>query len=183
VTGESVPIRRCPECSEEFQPHIVRCSDCGALLEAAFEGDASPDERGDLRESAPPLPEYARILDGLSPAMAELAAQHLSAAGIPVALTSHYRYGLRLGVKAEDAVTAIAILEREGIVPKQPDASEAAVAAEGGPCPACGDDVAPGTAVCPGCGLRLAGGVPCRHCGAELPPPIGECPECGKEQD
>jgi len=181
VTGETVPIRRCPECGEEYQPHIVTCSDCGALLEAGFEGD-SVDQRHEPLEPALPSPEYARILDGLAPEIAELAAQHLSAAGIRFGLDS-YQYGLRLGVQVEDATVALAILERAGIVPKGPDASEVPVAAEGGPCPACGDDVAPGMTECPGCGLQLAGGVPCRHCGAELATPTGECPSCAKEQD
>ncbi len=182
MTGEPVHIRRCPECGEEYQPHVVRCSDCGALLEDGFEGEDRSGERPDLLEPASPSVEYARILDGLAPATAKLAAQHLSAAGVPFGLDSHHRHGLRLGVRVEDVATAVAVLEREGIVPKQPDPSELLVVAEGGLCPACGDHIASGMPECPGCGLRLVGGVACEHCGAELSATSGECPDCSKQE-
>jgi hypothetical protein len=119
----------------------------------------------------------------LTPGMAARAAQALSQAGLRFSLVSDPRQGLRLGVALEDKPEALAILERADVVPKQPDPAEAAVAEEGGPCPACGDRVAPGTTECPGCGLQLSGAYPCRHCGFDLDPAEEACPTCGREQD
>ena len=55
MTSPGAPIRRCPECGEEFQPHVVDCSDCGTPLVSAFEGDGAPEAGGDA--GAAPVPE------------------------------------------------------------------------------------------------------------------------------
>jgi hypothetical protein len=97
------------------------------------------------------------------------------AAGIPVKLEPD----LSLSVRLEDHPAAIALLERQGVVPKQPDASAPAVSADGGPCPACGADVRPGQKDCPGCGLQLGADPVCEGCGGELSPADAVCPACG----
>ncbi|HET8646841.1 MAG TPA: hypothetical protein VFO85_15205 [Vicinamibacteria bacterium] len=181
MTG--APIRRCPECGEEFQPHIVNCSDCGALLADGFEGAALPGDGG----AAAPLPsaeEYVGVLSGMEPEVAAEASQHLTAAGIPFAMVSHASRGLRLGVAPGRVLEAMKVLQESGLVPAAPESSEGAVAIEGGPCPACGEHVHPGSSECAGCGLSLSGsGRECRHCGADLNPVFDACAECGREQD
>ena len=176
------PIRRCPDCGEEFQPHVVQCSDCGAPLESVFEGDPLLEQRAEATGAAPAPAELALLVRGLTPGEADQAAQHLAAAGIPIRLALD-RDGLRLGVAREQLVPARSILGRAGVLPEQPDAAEGAVAEEGGPCPACGDHVAPGTAECAGCGLQLAGAFQCPRCGTELLTPSEACPACAPPAD
>jgi hypothetical protein len=177
------PIRRCPECGEEFLPHVVQCSDCGATLESGFEGETPSAQGGGVAAPAPAA-EYVGLVSRLTPETAQEAAGHLTEAAVPFVLVSDSRRGLRLGVAPERVADAIGILERAGLAPMQPDSGEAAVAAEGGPCPACGENVAPGSVDCPGCGLSLAAAaVPCRHCGGELHPGFDACPDCGRGQD
>lgn len=162
-------------------PHVVDCSDCGAPLVSALEGDEAPP--GAL-EPAPESPEYVSLVSGLTATMAEEAARHLGASGIPFAVVADPRRGLRVGVAPDRVRDAMAILERGEVVPRQPDSAEGVVALEGGPCPACGEQVRPGTAECPGCGLHLSSPAPqCPWCGAELDPAFDACPECGRSQD
>jgi predicted amidophosphoribosyltransferase len=180
--GTGSPIRRCPECGEEFMPHVVNCSDCGTPLVSAYEGEEPPAAAG-----APPPEdpaEYVSVVSGLTSEAAAEAARHFAAAGIAFATALDARRGgLRLGVARARVREAMEVLEREGIVPRQPDSAEGAVALEGGPCPACGDPVQPGTAECPGCGLHFSSPVPqCEHCGADVDPAFDACPECGREQ-
>lgn len=178
----TVPIRRCPQCGEEFQPHVVDCSDCGALLVDAFEGGA-PSGRAADPDPPPEATEYVGLLSGLDPPMVEQASRHLAAAGIPFTVVADSRRGLRLGVAAERVLDSMHVLERNDVVPGRSESTEGAVAVEGGPCPACGDPVRPGAAECPACGLALSGAAPeCEHCGAELNPVFDACPECGRGQ-
>jgi hypothetical protein len=189
--AEGEHVRRCPDCGEEFQLHVVRCSDCGALLEDRLEGedpvaadDALSGGPGASASPAPPPEAFTQVADGVAAVAAERVGRRLSAAGIPFKLAPH-NYRLRVSVRPEDVPAAVAILEREGIVPEQPDPAERPVAMEGGPCPACGTTVASGTLECPGCGLVLGGGpeLDCERCGARLVPLSGECPQCGRTED
>lgn len=175
------PIRRCPECGEEFQPHVVSCSDCGAPLENAFEAEEPPaDERGGLATVAL---DYVGLVSGLDTEAAAMSAERLRAAGIPFQLVSHSRRGLRLFVARDRVADAIAVLDAGSQVAATPDRAEGAVAVEGGPCPACGEGVAAGAVECPGCGLSLGGAAPsCSDCGAELVPGFDACAACGQEQ-
>lgn len=163
-------------------PHVVNCSDCGAPLVSAVEGEETPAPAGAPPPEAPA--EYVSVVSGLTSEAAAEAARHFAAAGIAFATALDARRGgMRLGVGRERVREAMEILEREDIVPRQPDSAEGAVALEGGPCPACGEHVLPGTAECPGCGLHLSSPAPeCGHCGAELDPAFDACPECGQER-
>ena len=74
---------------------------------------------------------------------------------------------------------SIALLFIGALVPRLRALRRAhAVAAEGGPCPACGAHLEPGMVECPECGLLL-GGVACQRCEAELSPGDEACPVCG----
>jgi hypothetical protein len=171
-------LRYCPECGEEYQPHVTHCLDCGSPLKEKLEGEVVVLE-APLEETAPDLPpgEYARVAHGLSAGTAEPLVRLFVAAGIPVKVES-VGYGLTLSARLEDHPAVIAILEREGVLPAQPDGSAPAIAQEGGPCPACGASLAPGIVECAECGLTL-GGSGCENCGAELGPTDESCPACG----
>lgn len=181
MTG--TPIRKCPECGEEFLPHVVNCSDCGALLVDAFEGAVMPGPDHDVPGAAPGQ-DYVGLLSGMEPELAAEASRQLTTAGIPFTIVSHVSRGLRLGVAPGRVLEAMRVLQASGLVPEVPASSEGVVAVEGGPCPACGDHVPPGTGECPGCGLSLSGsGQECRHCGADLDPAFDACPDCGRGRE
>lgn len=155
MSGELVPVRRCPDCGEEFQPHIVNCSECGTLLEDGIEGQRSPGAdppAADQDDSA-----YHTLATDLDAESARAAAEHLAAAGVRLRLvTSRSGRGwLDLEVHEEDARAGFEALAREGLLPPADDSPPVAV--DGGPCPACQTHVAPGTLECPECGLVLGG--------------------------
>jgi hypothetical protein len=153
-----VPVRRCPDCGEEFQPHVVNCSECGTLLEDGIEGETSP------TDAAPEEDASAYVsLGNFDAEAAGMAAAHLAAAGLrfqlaPSRTTSGRPLsGLSLFVNEADARAAGDLLVREGILPPIDDSPP--VALDGGPCPACQTHVAPGTLECPECGLVLGGEI------------------------
>lgn len=157
---------------------MTHCIDCGAPLEEKLDGEPVMLEAPQEQE-VPDLPpgDYARVAHGLSAQTAELLVRLFVAARIPVKVES-VGYGLTLSARLEDHPAVIAILEREGVLPAQPDGSAPAVAKDGGPCPACGADIKAGTVECAECGLTF-GGSSCESCGAELDPADESCPACG----
>lgn len=175
----NIYLRYCPECGEEYQPHVTHCIDCGTGLQEKLDGEAVVVEAPREEPAPPDLPpgEYARVAHGLSATTAEPLVRLFVAARIPVKVES-VGYGLTLSARLEDHPAVIAILEREGVLPAQPDSSSAAVAREGGPCPACGASLEPGIVECAECGLTL-GGSGCENCGEELGPADESCPACG----
>jgi hypothetical protein len=177
-------VRYCVDCDEEYQPHVACCSDCGAVLQdklASDEPEAEPEPDGP-EETAIPREKYDTIAQNLPPATAEAVAPYLAAAGVTFRVEARH-YGLSISVKPDDVAAAVAVLEGEGVLPRQPDPSQPAVAAEGGPCPACGTTISPGTDECPDCGLAVGGAARvCQRCGAELAPSFETCPDCaGRE--
>src|SRR6185503_548832 len=178
-------IRYCPECREEYQPHMTRCLDCGGALEEGLEGQAPRDRATPQAEAEPetslPPGEYRRVGESLSAQVVDPLVKGFAAAGIPVKVES-LGYGLWLSVRDEDRAAVVAVLEREGVIPVQPDATVPAVAAEGGPCPACGAHLEPKVVECPDCGLLL-GAVACEKCEAELSAADETCPACGHPRE
>ena len=174
-------LRYCPDCGEEYQPHMTECIDCGTALKEKLDGDDTPELAAppDL-EPEPSLPpgDYEKVADGLSAQAVEPVVRLFVAGRIPVKVESS-GYGLSLSSRREDRAAVMTILEREGVIPAQPDAP--AVAADGGPCPSCGTHIKPGTVECPECGLLL--GAVCEGCGAELSPSDEACPACGHRLD
>jgi hypothetical protein len=172
-------VRYCRSCDTEFQPHVVRCSDCGGDLE-----DAWPDEEGSAVAMAPPpveqpAAEYVLVARDLTPRLAARAGRKLTAAGIPFRLDAPTHYGFQLGVPAEHMAAATAVLEKARAIPRQPSPDEPAVGETGGPCPACGALVTAGAAECPDCGLGVGTvdeAVTCRRCGSTLRSPDEPCP-------
>jgi hypothetical protein len=171
-------LRYCPECDEEFQPHVERCSDCGGELEDRTEEDLAR-EREEQSTDAPQIPEDAVVVvRGVDPGTARAIAFDLHGAGIPFWLGGGRR-GIEVRVRSEDRQAACVVLERAGVLPAQATSDEV-VAASGGPCPACGVHVDAGVSECPTCGLGLADEtVVCRGCGEEVVLSAGRCPSCG----
>jgi len=178
-----VHLRYCPACREEYQPHMTRCVECGTALKDMLEGETpeyDPPKPPEPEEPLVPPGDYKTIADAVAPSTAGRLMEQFGAADIPIKVEPSGP-GLRLSARVEDVAAAVAILEREEVVPKQPDAAQRAVAAEGGPCPACGTEVKPGASDCPECGLSLSSAaMSCEACGAELSPDDEACPACGR---
>src|SRR5437762_8069410 len=114
----AVYVRYCPECREEYQPHMTHCIDCGGALEERLDGEsmewgASPDAEPESSPNVPPG-EYRRVADGLTAQIVEPLVKLFVEAGIPVKVESS-GYGLCLSVRAEDRSAVVGILEREGV--------------------------------------------------------------------
>lgn len=172
-------VRYCPDCGEEYQPHMTQCIDCGTALVDRLDRDVPKPQVPPEPEPEASIPpgDYRPVTGGLTAQAVEPVVKLLAAAGIPVKVESR-GYDLFLSARLQDRPAVIAILEREGVISEQPDAGAPAIGADGGPCPACGVHMAPGTVECPECGLSL--GTPaCESCGAELSPADHACPACG----
>ena len=170
-------VRYCRSCDTEFQPHVVRCSDCGGELE-----DQDPDAIAD----GPPVPvteeaaddEFLTLATGVSMGKAEVVARKLGEAGIRFRVGAS-GFSFSFSVRAQDQAATRQILLRARAIPLEPLQDQPAVAETGGPCPACGDPVAAGTSECPSCGLSLSSeAAVCDQCGAELVPPWEPCRQC-----
>jgi hypothetical protein len=174
-------LRYCPDCGEEYQPHMTQCLDCGTALKEKLDGEKTPELNAPPEpEPVPTLPpgDYAKVADGLTAQTVEPLVKLFVSEKLPVKVESH-GYGLSLSARREDRAAVVAILEREGVIPKHSD--DPAVAAEGGPCPACGTPIKPGTVECGECGLLL--GAFCEGCGEALSPTDDTCAACGRTLD
>ena len=133
---------------------MVRCVECGAALKDMLEDEEPQYDPPKGEEPLLPPGEYEPIADGVaSETVSGLMAQ-FHQAGIPIKVEA-YGYAMRLSARSEEMAAAREILVREGVLPDVPEGAHRAVAAEGGPCPACGTEVPPGTLECPDCGLQL----------------------------
>lgn len=105
-----VYLRYCPDCGEEYQPHMTRCIECGAALRDLLEGEV-PDVAAQ-RPVEPSLPpgDYRELIDGLAGSTAHRLVQLCASAGIPVKVASA-RSGLGLSARAEERPAVLAILE------------------------------------------------------------------------
>ena len=170
-------VRYCRRCDTEFQPHIVRCSDCGGELEDEYPEVARGDSQAQVQEESPDV-EFVTVATDLSSGKAELVARSLGRAGIPFRVSAH---GIRftLAVRKQDQPATQQILLRTRAIPRESLQDQPAVAETGGPCPACGDPVASGSKECASCGLSLSSEAAlCDRCGAEREPPSEPCKRC-----
>jgi uncharacterized protein with PIN domain len=169
-------VRYCRRCDTEFQPHVVRCSDCGGALEDQYAG-ATGDIQAPVQEETTDA-EFVTVATDLSAGKAELVARRLGGAGIQFRVGAH-GYGFVLAVRKQDQPATRQILSRARVIPREPRQDQPAVAETGGPCPACGDPVAAGSRECSSCGLSLGSeAAVCVQCGAELIPPWEPCKQC-----
>ncbi len=175
-------IRYCPQCGEEYRPHIVRCVECGGALKDRLADDEwrvpRQTEQPAVEEEALPPGDYKKVAV-VHPSTAGLLMEQFNNAGIPIRVEADH-HGLRLSARREDMPAAMTILEQQEVLPRQPDPGERAVAAEGGPCPACGAEVEAKSSECPGCSLVLTGSWVCERCGREVASSAEVCPACGQ---
>ena len=161
---------------------MTECLDCGTALQDKQDGvtmsEPPPPDVDSTAQSSLPPGDYHVIATGLSAPVADALVQRFVSAGIPVKVDPA-GYHLRLSARDEDRAAAVAILESEGVLTGLPDPTAPAVGAEGGPCPACGEPIRPGTLECAECGLQLGGAAACPSCGVEVPPDDAACPACG----
>jgi len=175
----SMTVRYCRRCDTEFQPHIVRCSDCGGELEDQYPESATVDSHPQVQEATADG-EFVTVATDLSAGKAELVARRLGDAGIPFRVGAR-GYAFVLAVRKEDRPAAQPILLRARAIPRESLPDEPAVAETGGPCPACAEPVAAGSQECSSCGLSLGSeAVLCDQCGAELVPPWEPCRQCSR---
>ena len=155
----------------------MHCSDCGALLRDVWEDeDATQPE---AVEADYPSGEYWPVAGRVSAREAEAIIGVLDAAAVPTKIEATRSSQLLISVRREDRDRAVSLLVEAGL--REPDggADVVAVGAEGGPCPACGAEVRPGTDECPVCSLVLGGDAPeCEKCGTVLTASEA-CKECG----
>jgi predicted amidophosphoribosyltransferase len=173
-------VRYCPECDQEFRPHVERCSDCGGPLEDQF-GDAegAASEAAARPHGALPPGDYLPLLHRSSAAALEPYAAGLGQAAIPFKVEARPGYGgFDLKVRAEDGPQVAQLLaDTLGEGPAHETADLAA--GREGHCPACETPLSPGATECPECGLGLAQELPaCGTCDGELDPGTGRCPRC-----
>ena len=88
----AVYVRYCPDCGQEYQPHMTECVECGRALEEKLEGavpDASPPV--ETVETEPTLPpgDYGVVADSLSATMLDPLVQQFVAAGIPTKVEAY----------------------------------------------------------------------------------------------
>jgi len=176
-----VNVRVCPECGEEFRPEIVRCSDCGALLEDRYEGDEAPaaapaagfpavDDGSELDPSS--RGGFVRLFHADRAADLEPLARRLGEAGIPF--------------RVRTVQLSFEMLIREGDAEKVRAALAEAMPAGGWASPQASPDGDPAEGACPGCGHALAAAAhECPECGLTLGAGAeGElCPDCGQARD
>src|SRR5439155_6288412 len=136
-------VRYCRRCDTEFQPHVVRCSDCGGELEDQYPEAATDDSQAQVPEETADG-EFVTVATDLSAGKAELAARRLGRAGIQFRVGAH-GYGFVLAVRKQDQPATRQILSRARAIPRESLQDQPAVAETGGPCPACGDPVAAGS--------------------------------------
>lgn len=164
--------RVCRDCGEEFRPEIVRCSDCGGELVAAYES-----ERGRVVAAAPAetvpsaedLADFRPIFVGAQAAVLVPLAEALKREEIALRLaeevvdpdrgTASFSLLVREADRAR-ALKALAPLLEEETNAGRMEAVESHFEQSGrySRCPACDFEVAPATAECPECGLVIAGG-------------------------
>lgn len=174
-------VKHCPECREDYMPHVECCADCGAAL--VTRDDEAPAE--DEHESPLPPGEYHLLLTSDRVAELDPLVARLAQAGVPAQVTVSGRgRGFELRVRHEERARAVELLH--DVV----GAAAAAVAElerhfddeRGGyaRCPACDHSLSAGAVECAECGLLLGGEPPsCERCGADVEATAARCGQCG----
>ncbi len=149
-------VQYCPQCEEEYMPHVTICADCGAELVAREEG------QGNVVDEVPaglPPGHYAPILQVDRAAELEDLVRSLAQAGVPAKVQPSQRgQGFVLGVRAEDQDAAHEVLarltkaERTAVDDGLFDAQQGYAR-----CPACDTQLLAGAQECPECGLAVGG--------------------------
>jgi len=91
LEGERIPIRACPACGSEFQPHVLECLDCGEATVPAWEGlgehapGVASEDEPDARDEGPARGVALRSGDGsyIKPLLERLARAGIAARVVP----------------------------------------------------------------------------------------------------
>ncbi len=175
-------VKHCPECLEDYMPHVEVCADCGAAL-------VTRDDAVEVAVGGPPtaLPagDYHLLLRSDRAAELDPLVARLAAAAVPARVEVGARgQGFELKVRDAERGQALALLRDvlgdtaagEEALARHFDAERGGYAA----CPACETALPPGAAECPECGLLLGGTAPaCERCGAEVEADAARCGACG----
>lgn len=174
-------VKHCPDCAEDYMPHVDVCADCGGAL-------VTRDDEAVSAAPAPPvLPpgDYRLLLHSDRAAELDPLVARLAAAQVPARVEVAARgQGFDLKVREPERGRALELL---GDVLGDAAAGEEALsrhfdAERGGyaVCPACESALPSGAAECTECGLLLGGEVPsCARCGAEVEADAARCGACG----
>lgn len=148
----------CPDCGDEYQPHIEKCADCGAILLLPGECSKAQEEQEQTEETA--VEDSVKVMEGELGWMNELRTVLLEA-GIPCML--HSDVGCRKGccgdtvqlkVSPEDLERSRDAIE-EYLMELDPDLRMVKEMLGKGKCPACGSPIKQDDRECPDCGLPL----------------------------
>lgn len=175
-------VKHCPECREDYMPHVERCADCGGDL-VTRDDEAAPE--ADAHDSALPPGEYHLLLASDRAAELDPLVARLAEAGLPAKVeVARGGQGFHLKVRNEERARAAELLRdvlgdmagREAALERHFDAERGGYTA----CPACEAWLPAGAKECPECGLLLGEDAPtCARCGQELDPDETRCGSCG----
>ncbi len=166
-----VHVRVCRDCGEEYRPEVVRCADCGGVLEDRFEGEpeegtvsaaASEEPAADLTDYralfvTPWAPDLVPMAERLREACVDyrLAEPPGRVEGAPARYALFVRDADRAAARAALADLVAPDEDTEGVHAVETRSDDE----DGYPeCPACGTKTSTGTAECPECGLILPRG-------------------------
>lgn len=150
--------KKCPECGDEYQPHIEKCADCGVTLLLPEECTKAQEERKQTEETS--VDNSVKVMEGALNWMSEIRSVLLDE-GIPCKL--HSDVGCRKGccgdtvqlkVSPEDLERSQQTIE-EYLMELDPDLRIAKEMFGKGNCPACGSSIVQDARECQDCGLPL----------------------------
>jgi len=148
----------CPDCQSEFLPHILKCSDCGAVLLLPEEHRKAQEERKRIEEQI--VQNSVVVREGDLNWMTELRTALIDS-GIPC--TIHFDAGCKKGccgdkcrlvVSSEDLERAQESIEAY-LMEVTPEFRASKELISEGKCPACGSFVGTDERECRDCGLPL----------------------------
>jgi hypothetical protein len=151
-------VKVCPDCQDDYLPHVENCADCGTPLVSFEENALKQEDKKRCLETT--LEEPVPIREGPVPWIDEL--HHmLIDSGIPCRIHADSACAggckgntVELIVSSNDAERAHLRIE-EYFAEAHPEARALHEMVGEGKCPACGTDVEPSAAECPDCGLNL----------------------------
>lgn len=189
---QDLPTRPCPKCGTEVALDDTFCGGCGAPLESAIPasdwttlGRACPHCAGGLD---PEDTFCGSCGHSVEPEVAPAAPSVCESCGMEVSADDTFCGTCGAPVQQQSAAPVEQYQESAAHQNYAPAVEQSyAGASEGGPCPNCGMDAAPGEAFCGTCGAQLSGGQGGGYQEEPAPLPsisdftkdIAVCPSCG----
>lgn len=192
-------FKTCPQCGDEFLPHVSECPDCRVALVHGEAAGATKAPEAPREAASTALSSGALLRRGEVWELRELA-ERLAGAGIACAVDTDPpggRIAVSAGAKGqgkgssgrsvslalyvgEDDLAAAAEVHHAWLSEGVPDADTAGPAGVLSACPGCGEPLAESAAACASCGLEFPElEVTCSACGHGISPDAERCPMCG----